>query len=192
VDSLGDLRRTYLKKFPKISPSQLAQPSQVKDLQTSAATKPGRFHCNRPPSAAPTIPITLLHPVFNEFIEDCQTHQPTQEDNALALELSSAMSGFFKGEKARQTQFIRILGKHGIHITPAEIVGTSYCTDGDMRLNGYPYLIVEIKLEMGSKGSEPVFQPAIYYVTHLRTQEHLNPHFAYPCLVSYLIGMWPR
>ena len=37
-----------------------------------------------------------------------------------------------------------ILGKHRIHITPAEIVRTSYYTDGDMRSNGDPYLIVEI------------------------------------------------
>jgi len=75
------------------------------------------------------------------------------------------MSGFFKGEKARQTEFIRILGKHGIHITPAEIVGTLYCTDADMRCNGFPYLIGELKDEMGSKGAEPIFQSAVYYTS---------------------------
>jgi hypothetical protein len=190
-DSLGDLRHTYLKKFPKGPPSVLAQPSALSKLQTTAAGETKRFRCNRPPSAAPTIPITLLHPIFNEFKEDCRTHQPTKEDNALSLDLSFAMSGFFDDEKARQTEFIRILGEHGIHIAPGEIVGTRLCTDGDARSNGYPYFIVEIKWEMGSKGAEPVFQPAIYFVAHLTGQKRFNPDFAYPCLVLYLIGTFP-
>ena len=106
----------------------------------------------------------------------------------LALELSNAMSAFFSNEKARQTEFIEILGRHGFHMAPTEIVGTSYCTDVDMRCNGFPYLIGELKDEMGSKGAEPVFQSAVYYTAHLRQQKCINPRSPFPCLVLYLIG----
>jgi hypothetical protein len=137
------------------------------------------------------VPITLLHPVFNEFRADCESYNPTKEDNKLVFELSVAMSGFFPNEKARQTEFIEILGRHGFHMAPAEIVGTLYRTDGDMRCNGFPYFFAELKHEMGSKGAEPVFQSAAYYTAHLRQQKHLNPHSPFPCLVLYLIGGGP-
>ena len=188
-DDLGEFRRTFPCRFPTKSPSALGQPSEIKTLQTS--TPHEGFYCNRPPSAAATIPITLLHPIFNEFKADCETHQPTREDNTLALELSHAMSFFFSDEEARQTEFIEILERHDLHLAPAEIVGTSYCTDGDMRCNGFPYFIGELKHEMGSEGAEPVFQSAMYYTSHLRQQERLNSHSPFPCLVLYLIGEGP-
>jgi hypothetical protein len=170
-------------------PSALGQPSAIHSLQTSTSRK--GFYCNRPPSAAAAIPITLLHPIFNEFKTDCETHKPTQEDNILALELSNAMSAFFSNEKARQTEFIEILARHHLHMTPSEIVGTSYCTDVDMRCNGFSYLIGELKHEMGSKGAEPVFQSAVYYTSYLKQQKRLNPRSPFPCLVLYLIGDGP-
>ena len=101
------------------------------------------------------------------------------------------MSAFFSNEKARQTEFIEILGRHGFQMAPTEIVGTSYCTDVDMRCNGFPYLIGELKHEMGSKGAEPVLQSAVYYTSHLRQQKCLNTCSPFPCLVLYLIGDGP-
>jgi len=50
-------------------------------------------------------------------------------------------------------------------MAPAKIVGTSYCTDMDMRCNVFSYLIGELKHEMGSKGAEPIFQSAVYYTS---------------------------
>ena len=141
-DDLGALRVTFLRRFPKESPSALGMPSAIQSLQTSTSQK--GFCCNRPPSAAATIPITLLHPIFNEFKADCEAHQSTREDNTLALELSSAMSSFFPDEKARQKAFIKVLERHGLFIIPAEIVGTKYRTDGDMRYKGFPYFICEL------------------------------------------------
>ena len=188
-DDLGALRVTFLRRFPKESPSALGMPSAIQSLQTSTSQK--GFCCNRPPSAAATIPITLLHPIFNEFKADCEAHQSTREDNTLALELSSAMSSFFPDEKARQKVFIKVLERHGLFIIPAEIVGTKYRTDGDMRYKGFPYFICELKHEIGSKGAEPVFQSAVYYTSHLRQQERLSPHSPFPCLALYLVGEGP-
>jgi hypothetical protein len=185
-DDLRELRHSFLRRFPNKAPSELAQPSEIKTFQTSTSRK--GFCCNRPPSAAGIVPITLLHPVFNEFRADCESYDPTKEENKLALELSIAMSGFFENEKARQKKFIEILGSHDFHITAAEITGTKYRTDGDMRCNGFPYFIAELKDEVGAKGAEPVFQSATYYTSHLRQQKRLNQHSPFPCLVLYLIG----
>lgn len=109
----------------------------------------------------------------------------------LVLELSNAMSAFFSDEEARQIEFIEILVSHGFEMAPTEIVGTSYSTDVDMRCNGFPYLIGELKHEMGSTGTEPVFQSAVYYTAHLQQQKSINPRSPFPCLVMYLIGNGP-
>ena len=185
----GALHITFPHRFPKESPSALRKPSAIQSLQTSTSQK--GFCCNRPPSAVATIPITLLHPIFNEFKADCEAHQSTREDNTLALELSSAMSSFFPDEKAHQKAFIKVLERHGLFIIPAEIMGTKYRTDGDMHYKGFPYFICELKHELGSKGAEPVFQLAVYYTSHLRQQERLSPHSPFPRLTLYLIGEGP-
>jgi hypothetical protein len=114
-------------------------------------------------------------------------NQPTRENNKLALKLSHAMALFYPDEDSRKTAFIEVLGKHHIHISTAEIVGTKYCTDGDMRCNGFPCFLCELKHGMGSKGAEPVFRSAMYYTSHLRQQEHLDLHSPFPCLVLFLI-----
>ena len=105
----------------------------------------------------------------------------------MALELSNAMSAFFSNEKARQTEFIEVLARHHLPMAPAEIVGTSYCTDVDMRCNGFSYLIGELKHEMGSKGAEPVLQSAVYYTSHLRQQKRLNCSLASFCISSVTV-----
>ena len=70
-DDLGALCVTFLCHFPKESPLALGMPSTIQSLQTSTSQK--GFCCNRP-SATATIPITLLHPIFNEFKVDCEAH----------------------------------------------------------------------------------------------------------------------
>ena len=101
------------------------------------------------------------------------------------------MSGSFFNEEARQAAFINILANHGLYIIPAEIVGTQYQTDGDMRCEGFPYFICELKHEMGSQGAEPVFQSALYYTSHLMQQKSFSSHSPFPCLALYLIGENP-
>jgi len=59
---------------------------------------------SRPPAADATIPVTLLHPIFRQFVDDCENHQLIQPDNELVLELMAAMSEFFPDEKARAAE----------------------------------------------------------------------------------------
>ena len=71
-DDLGALRITFLCHFPKELPLALRMPSTIQSLQTSTSQK--GFCCNHPPSATATIPIMLLHLIFNECKVDCEAH----------------------------------------------------------------------------------------------------------------------
>ncbi|KAK7437959.1 hypothetical protein VKT23_018394 [Stygiomarasmius scandens] len=179
-------RQSYLDKFPSRAPSAFAQPSQLPKFP-----KPDRggFRCDRPPSAASPVPITLLYPLFNELIDDCESYQPSKEDRAFALELAHAMSSIFNNEKERQAKFLEVCLKHGLSFTPSEIVGTTFTTDGDMQCNGFIYCLGEIINEAGSKGAEPVFQAGCYYTTHLKQRrDAASLGSPLPCLGVYLIG----
>lgn len=116
------------------SSSALGETSEFKKHQQS----PAAFHFNRPPSAAATMPVTLNHPIFGQFSDDCKTHIPTKEDNDLAFALSSVMSELCDDEGARATAFRKVLYQHGIVIQQAFLEGTKYHTNGDMQCRQVP------------------------------------------------------
>ena len=109
------------------------------------------------------IPVTLNHSIFGQFVDNCKTHIPTKEDNDLAFALSSVMSELYNNENDRATEFRMVLHQHGIDIQETFLEGTRCHTDGDMQFNRICYLILEIKMEIGSKGAEPLFQAIWYY-----------------------------
>ncbi|TDL22382.1 hypothetical protein BD410DRAFT_788650 [Rickenella mellea] len=166
---------------------RFATSSEIKTLRTP--TFEPLFRCNRPHTAAPPIPITLLHPEFNLFLEECDWRQPSKEDNAFALELAREMSGFFDGDIDRRASFLRVCENHGLSFAASKIKGTEYRTDGDMRYNELIYCLAEQTLEMGSESAEPVFKAGIYYMYNIRgNPEFLKVYSPFPCLGVYLIG----
>lgn len=83
-----------------------------------------------------TIPVTLYHAVFRQFVDDCKDHAaPCAADNALALELSFGMSGFFPNAEARAAECRDILRLHGISLAESAVSARDfeYVTHG-----GYP------------------------------------------------------
>ncbi|TDL22381.1 hypothetical protein BD410DRAFT_770441 [Rickenella mellea] len=180
------MRELRLKRIPNKAPSTLGKLSEIKSLQTSGPYP--ALWCDRPPEAAYTVPITLLHPVFNLFLEDCEG-EPSEEDHAFAYDLSQAMSGFFDDEKERRTKFSEVCATHGMVFVAAKIDGTEYITDGDMRCGYCIYCIVEEKVELGATGTEPIFQAAFYYTSNMRQRADLRKiHCTFPCLGVYLAG----
>ncbi|KAF5348124.1 hypothetical protein D9756_010741 [Leucocoprinus leucothites] len=181
-------RDDYFKKFPKRPPSEIAAPSEISILQKPSSAHGILFHCNRPQAAEPPIPLTLLHPIFNEFLDDCNNCTTTQKDHSLVREISQVMSDFYGKEDRRQSKFLQIFLAHGIPIISTQITGTSYRTDGDMQTRGFPYLICEFKNEFGSTRSDPVFQMAAYYTAFLRSCRTLSAFSVYPCIGLYVVG----
>jgi hypothetical protein len=168
------------------APSKGGIPKEFEKLQRGPDGPVFAFY--RPPYAAPSIPIALLHPVFAQFVDDCQNHTPTADDNKLVLTLSTDMSEFFADEKSRAARFREILMEHGIMLAASEIEGSLCKTDGDIRWKGLCYLILEAKNELGGGGAEPLFEAILYYLKCMRKWSEKDARSRLPCLIMYLSG----
>ena len=114
------------------------------------------FYCNRPSRTSST-PVTLLHPIFGEFVDDCEIYKPTEVDNAFVLDLSTNMSEIYDTEAESAKVFRDLLYQYYcIQLYPADVPGTSYRTDGHASIGPYCFLITEAnaKNEIGSTGSD--------------------------------------
>lgn len=145
---------------------------------------------SRPPAADATIPVILLHPIFRQFVDDCDNHQPIQSDNELVRELMAAMSDFFLNEDARAAQLRDILTRHSIPVVPSTITSKGHCfrTDGAVAINGHLVAIVEVKEEIGSKGAEPYAQVVLYYTYAYLAKAKGSSKFNFPALLITVFG----
>ncbi|KAF9235326.1 hypothetical protein BU15DRAFT_89607 [Melanogaster broomeanus] len=147
------------------------------------------IHCNRPPPATEAVPPTLLHPVFGQFLDDCENHEIQWQDSRFAMELSAAMSAFYVDEAAR-AQAVRdvFAGCGGLHFTRTKIEDTDYMTDGDISLNGHRFAIAEFKNEVGCSGAEPYAQASLYYLESTRRHAATMAYSVLPCFIILLFG----
>jgi hypothetical protein len=167
-------------------PSSLAEPREFKVHQESPDGP--YFFFNRPPSGATTIPVTLLHPIFGEFIDDCETHLPTRQDNSFALKLSTTMSSIYENEETWVEDFCGVLKDFGIVMVPTQ-VNRKFYTDGDIQYNSHHYRILKGKMEIGSKGAKPLFQAGWYYQYSAKEASVESEGSCHPCLLVYLFGL---
>ena len=105
---------------------------------------------------------------MREFVDNCDNHQPVDEDNLLVLNLTDAMSRFFPYEATRAAHFRNILIKHGIPITtsiihPEDPKSHDFQTNGAIDYGGNLTSIFELKNEISSTGAEPYAQAIVYY-----------------------------
>ena len=147
---------------------------------------------SRPPDADATIPVTLMHPVFRQFVDNCQNHRPNKEDNTLVLELMITMSRFFRDENARAATFRDILTRHGIPVGTATIQSTTreFHTDGSIAIDGHLIAIFELKKEIGSEGAEPYAQVILYYAhsTTAKAKAETREFFNFPSFLITVFG----
>jgi hypothetical protein len=78
LDLTQALCQLYIQNFPNTAPSSHGAPSEFAELQRDEQYTIRR---NRPPSAASSIPSTLLYP---KFIDNCENYEPTAADNNLS------------------------------------------------------------------------------------------------------------
>ncbi|KAG1905493.1 uncharacterized protein F5891DRAFT_943915, partial [Suillus fuscotomentosus] len=140
----------------------------------SAGAKPASFAatqdkeeylCNRPRRAADSLPVTLLEPIFGEFVDDCQNYQPTDHDNDFVWKLSENMSSFHPDELTRMNVFRHLLRGYGIILHSSAIGSTKYTTDGHLLSDdgNFVQVILEGENEIGSGGAEPFAESILYY-----------------------------
>jgi hypothetical protein len=148
------------------------------------------FNFYGPPSAVGSIPITLIHQIFGQFVDDSKNYTPTAADNALVLSLSRAMSEFFPDERDRVTKFREILRDYDIDLAASEIEGgRGSRTDGDLRFKGLCYAVLEGKNNIGGGGgAHPLLQALIYYLTSMKEYSERDANARLPSLIIYLCG----
>lgn len=134
-----------------------------------------------------TIPVTLLHPVFPRFLDDCETHEVTADDNAFALELSHTVSEFYEGENTRAEEIRRLFERWGLCFT-VSTTDHGFTTDGDFSVNDHRYAIVEIKNEITSSGADPYNQGILCYLEWTRDTAKTLENTCLPCMLVLLFG----
>jgi hypothetical protein len=179
-------QRQHFKNRNVTSPSQQAQTADFQELQKDKATF---YDCGRPADKEGRIPLTLLHPIFGQFVDEAKNIAPTRQDYATADQLRRDMCAFYSTEGKRRKQLCKILEEYGILIHPGNIGASQDSTDGHFCKRNHPMLIVELKNEIGWKGAEPFLQALLYYCVFC-DQYNLwdDGSTCHPCLIIFLAG----
>ncbi|KAG1812983.1 hypothetical protein EV424DRAFT_1473521 [Suillus variegatus] len=130
--------------------------------------------CSCPRELEETIPATLLHLAFGQFIDDSQTHMTTEDDNNLVHELANVMLGFYENENKRVEAVSDVLARYQLSFQlNRKLQGTAYVMDADISINihnhCHPFVIAEFKKEAVTSNSEPYLQALSYYLESTRT-----------------------
>lgn len=171
---------------PAKAPSVGGKPKEFKRDQEKAP-----IHCNRPYDYAKTLPLSLSHHVFGQFIDDCDSVKATPADKTFLNEFVVAMSNIYDSEKDRQTKILKLFCDAGIDLQSHKITGTDYTTDGSLFVGGrLLFVLAELKNEIGSTGSEPYLQAALYFLEAARNEVSNYLTSGLPCMILLIYGMF--
>ena len=140
------------------------------------------------PYGFPTaLPLTLLHPIFGQFVDDAENYVPTPVDAQFLLAFVEGMVNIYATEKMRQNILLKVFNDHDILMKPTGI--DRFITNGDLSVGKYRFLIAKIKNEVGSSGAEPYFQAILYFLEATRelATQHLNS--VLPCIIVLVFGL---
>ncbi|KZP10866.1 hypothetical protein FIBSPDRAFT_757502 [Athelia psychrophila] len=186
MPSVKRAREEHNNRFATTAPSTTGIAQQFSKNQN----QPGGpyAYCNRPATAS-SIPVTLLHPVFGTFVDECSTYSPTDRDNAFVTELSTAMSHLFPLEVDRRDLFLEIINRHyDLGLEPAMLAGGPYRTGGHCIEGGHMYCLTQAKDELGGGGADPYLQGCAYYRESAMRKNTTDYFSSLPCLLIYYSG----
>ncbi|KAF8444535.1 hypothetical protein L210DRAFT_962606 [Boletus edulis BED1] len=144
----------------------------VNDSRAMREISPPALHCipcGRPRNHEDPIPPTLLHPVFNQFLHDCQTDIEIDgaDDKAFADDLVDVMTDLYEKESDRNNALQEVFDHHKLHFASTNTG--------------------ESKNEVAVASAEPYFQAIQYYVEHTRERatKYKSP---LPCFLVCITG----
>ncbi|KAG1724832.1 hypothetical protein EDD22DRAFT_789834 [Suillus occidentalis] len=172
------------------SPSENSHPSSFRGRQLDRNLQ---IACGRPRQVEETIPVSLLHPAFGQFMDDSRTIIPTAEDNDVTYRLGIVMSALYETENQRIDAVSQVLDGYSVRLhLKSKVPGTQYETDGvmcvDVNNRRHPYVIVEFKNEAAVSNSEPYMQALMYYLQSTRTYAPSLSGSSLPCLLIAIFG----
>ena len=134
------------------SPSDLAKMARQLDDK--------KFAFNHPPDPK-ILPLTLLDPIFAQFVANIKHYQPTLKDEVLVHELHQVMSESWQDEATQAKKFWKTLEEHYcIKLYAGDVSGTRRRTDSHVGVGNYLYVVYEVKGWNG-KG-DPEVQAGLY------------------------------
>ncbi|KAF8834021.1 hypothetical protein BDN67DRAFT_915782 [Paxillus ammoniavirescens] len=178
-------RNRFLKLCPRNKPYNVDQPSSFRRRQKKVVKY---IPCGRPCDNEETIPVTLLHPVFGKFLDDCQTYKITAQDNVFIERMRKAMSILHDDKSDQISKVDKALQSYGIHLNFSKIEQTGHEMDGEMSINGHRYLIAEFKNEAGSLSADPYCQAVSDYLESTRENAPKLSGSSIPCFVLAVFG----
>ncbi|KAF8196058.1 hypothetical protein BJ912DRAFT_833628, partial [Pholiota molesta] len=182
-------RNKFNARIPRLLlPWAQANPSDFSRMQENPNQAIG---WSRPCLNGRTILVTLYHSVFRQLVDDCDDNSPCAADNALALELSFEMSGFFRNEAARAAEFLNILQQHGIFLSESSVGSKDFeiFTHGHIQVDAHHIVILMLKNEICGGRSEPYAQAILSYMHTAWTATERFPMSNFPCLILTSFGM---
>ncbi len=157
-DSFDKKRQACIQWFEDITPSSAAKLNWLKSNQSLLKED---IKCHRP-KAQDVTPISLLHPIFGELVDDMNNITPRNSDYKFADELAKSMSKFFETEADRVRKFNAIFKKHGVDIDNSQIA-----SDGGRKHSHLNLVITGGTNGSGMIDSDSFFQVLFYYCKRL-------------------------
>ncbi|OJA11766.1 hypothetical protein AZE42_06317 [Rhizopogon vesiculosus] len=106
IDPSVNKRYAYL-------PQRVEDPPWYGTQSSILAAKRGQ-NVYPPDKASHFVPLTLLEPIFAQFVDDFQNYRPTDEDNRFVRELSERMSFFYPDRYSGMDVLKEVLNSYGI------------------------------------------------------------------------------
>ncbi|KAF8550759.1 hypothetical protein OG21DRAFT_1419186, partial [Imleria badia] len=147
--------------------------------------------CLSPRDLEETIPVALLHPVFGQFLDDCETHSITAEDNAFTEWLANVSSDFYDNAEQRADEVNAVLASYDIGLCVTTHKGTEpegHQVNGHLSVGEYPCVIAQFRERMVASVSEPYMQTPACYLERTRMQALENTGSPLPCFLLAFFG----
>jgi len=191
-DQIAMEHKVFIDKRPeKWSSSDGSRPPSVRDTQRE---KDKYDPCGRPRDPQERIPVTLLHPVFGQFVDDCKTVMPTADDNQFVGWLANVMSDVYQNDAQRLEAVHEVFKEaHLGFIIYQKIPGTNYEMDASLSVYDPelpPYFIAEFKNEVTTSMSKPCMQTVSYYLEATKTRAPILSKSALPCFLLEVFGWY--
>ena len=177
-------RNRFLETRRAEAPSTGGEPANFAKKQETD----GKIFCGQPPETSPPIPLTLLHPIFAQFVDDCEHSQPSHQINKFTFKFANSMSKFYPNESARENELKNCFSELGIIFEKVKISGTRYEIDAGIEDNRFLIVCGEIKNDPAKNAADPFLQATLYYLERTRVLAPIFPSSTLPVLIVICSG----
>jgi hypothetical protein len=153
-----------------------------------------KFYYDRPRSAASPLSLAHYHPVFSNFMRDCESVLPGKRDYETATALADAMAGYYISEHARMHEIKKIFCDFGIQLSADDVFnmdlqkGSKYTVDALLKTpDGHPILLVEGNNEVGDSNGDAMYQACSYYYKIIYYVANQKPGI-FPAFLLTVVG----